>query len=133
MLESEAVVAGGFTDYIHRSAFAFGYLTYVFDSLFLNQQTHALLTFVGYDFFGRQSLVADRQFAHVDKSAALFYQLGQAVYMSGRTVVVDGNHRVGVFFAKRTYYVVSTFLHLCIGTLYGIQLDAAAVASRIYG
>ena len=50
----------------HRSAFAFGYLTYVFDGFFLNQQTHALLTLIGYDFFGRHSLVTDRQLAHVE-------------------------------------------------------------------
>ena len=37
LLESEAVVAGSFTDYVHRSPFAFGHLAYVLDSFFLNQ------------------------------------------------------------------------------------------------
>ena len=52
--------------------------------------------------------------------------------MSCRTVVVDGHHRVGFFFAEGTYHVVGTFLHFGVGTLHGVQLDTATVASGIY-
>ncbi len=66
MLEGKAMVTGGFTYYVHWSAFAFGYLAHMFDGLFLNQQAHAFLAFVGNDFLGRQRGVADGQLAHVD-------------------------------------------------------------------
>ena len=46
------MVAGRFADYVHRGALAFGHLAYMLDSFFPNQQAHALLTFVGDDFFG---------------------------------------------------------------------------------
>ena len=48
-------------------------------------------------------------------------------------MVMDGDHRIGIFFTKCAYYVVGAFLHLRIGALYGIQLDAAAVTPRIHG
>ena len=48
-------------------------------------------------------------------------------------MVVDGNHRVLIFFTERAHYVVGTLLHLCIGTLHSIQLHAIAVATSIYG
>ena len=47
-------------------------------------------------------------------------------------MVVDGYHRIVVFFAEGTYHVVGTFLHFCIGALYGVQLNTATVASGIY-
>ncbi len=53
--------------------------------------------------------------------------------MSGRAVVVDGNHRIGLFLTKCAYHVVGAFLHFSVGALHGIQLDATAVASGIYG
>ena len=53
--------------------------------------------------------------------------------MSGRAVVVDGNHRIGLFLTKCAYHVVDAFLHFGVGALYSIQLDATAVASGIYG
>ena len=37
LLEGETMIAGCFTDYVHRSAFAFGNLTYMFDGFFFNQ------------------------------------------------------------------------------------------------
>lgn len=48
-------------------------------------------------------------------------------------MVVDGYYRIGLFLAKRTYHVVGAFLHFGVGALHGIQLDAAAVSSGIYG
>ena len=125
------MIAGCFTDYVHRSAFAFGNLTYMFNGFFFNQQTHTFLTLVSDDFFSRQSLVTDRQLAHVNHSATFFHKFGQAVYVSGRTVVMNRNHRIHLFFAKSAYDVVGTFLHFCIGTLHGVQLDTAAVTTGI--
>ena len=132
LLESKVRVAGRFTDHEHRCTLAFGYLTHVFDMFFLNQQSHAFLRFVGYDFLRRQSLVANRQFGHIYQSTALFHQLGETVHMSGRTVVVNGNHRIHVLFAQCTHQIVGTLLHLGIRTLHGIQFDAGRITSRIY-
>ena len=131
LLESETMITGCFTDYVHWSAFAFGNLTYMFNSLFFNQQTHTFLTFVSDDFFGRQSLVTDRQLAHIDQTTTFFHEFGQTVYVSGRSVVMDRNHRIHLFFTKSAYYVIGTFLHFCVGTLHGIQLDATAVTTGI--
>ena len=52
--------------------------------------------------------------------------------MTCRTVVVDAHHGVHLLLAERTHQVVGTFLHLGVGTLHGIQLDAAGVATRIH-
>ena len=51
--------------------------------------------------------------------------------MSGRPVVVNGNHRINIFFTKSTYHVIDTLLHFGIGTLHGIQFNAAAITSGI--
>ena len=51
LLEGKTMVAGSFTYHIHRSTFAFSYFTYMLDGFFFNQQSHALLAFVGDDFF----------------------------------------------------------------------------------
>ena len=131
LLETEAVVAGRFAHHIHRGAFALGNLVYVFDGFFLNQQSHALLALVGNDFLGREGFVAYGQLAHVDVSATFFHQFGEAVHVSGRTVVVDRHYGVYFFFAEGAHHVVGAFLHFGVGTLYGIQLDAAAVTSGI--
>ena len=124
-------VAGGFAYHVHRGALALGNLAYVLQVFFLDEQTHAFLALVGNDFLGREGGVADGQFAHVDESAAFLNQLGEAVDVTGRTVVVDGHYRVDVFFAEGAHQVVGTFLHFGVGALYGVQLDAAGVASRI--
>ena len=52
LLESETMITGCFTDYVHRSTFTFGNLTYVFDCFFFYQQPHTFLTFISDDFFG---------------------------------------------------------------------------------
>ena len=132
LLESKTMISGRFTYHVHRSAFTFGNLAYVFDGFFFNKESHAFLAFVCYNFFGRQSFVTDRQLTHVNKSAALFHQFGEAVYVSGRTVVMDRYYRVFVFFAKGTNHIVGAFLHFRVGALYGIQFDTAAVTACIY-
>ena len=37
LLESKAMISGCFTDYVHWSAFAFGYFTYVVNCFFLDE------------------------------------------------------------------------------------------------
>ena len=53
--------------------------------------------------------------------------------MSGRAVVVDGYHGVHLFLAEGAHHVVGTLLHLGVGALDGVQLDAAAIASCVNG
>ena len=48
-------------------------------------------------------------------------------------MVVDTYYRVLVVLHEGTHQVVGTLLHLRVGTLYGVQLDAVAVATCIYG
>ena len=69
------MVASGLTYGVHRRAFALSNLAYMFDSLLVDEQSHALLALVGDDFLGRQSLVTNRQFIHVNQSATLLNQL----------------------------------------------------------
>ena len=52
--------------------------------------------------------------------------------MTCRTVVVDADYRVLVVLDECTNQVVSTLLHLRVGTLNRIQLDTVAVAASIY-
>ena len=44
--------------------------------------------------------------------------------MTCRTVVVDRYDRIGVLLAESADDVVGTLLHLGIGTLHGVELDA---------
>ncbi|CCX63388.1 putative uncharacterized protein [Bacteroides sp. CAG:598] len=125
------MVAGRFAHNVHRGAFAFGNLAHVFDGFLLDEQSHALLALVGDDFLGREGLVADGQLAHVDVSATLFHQLAEAVHVSSRAVVVDGNDGVYLFLAEGAHHVVGTLLHFGVGALDGVQFDAATVSSRI--
>ena len=132
LLECEMRVAGRLAHDIHRGAFALGNLAHVVDVLLLDEQAHALLRLVGDDFLGRQRLVADGQLRHVNQSAAVLHQFGQAVHVSRRAVVVDGHHGVHVLLTQRTNQVVGTFLHLGIGTLHGIQLNAGRIAAGVH-
>ena len=100
--------------------------------LFVDKQSHALLAFVGNDFLGRESLVANRQLRHVNLSTTLFNKFRQAVYMTCRTVVVDTYHRIVVFLAECPYEVVCALLHLRVGSLHGVELDAVAVSSGVH-
>ena len=99
---------------------------------FLNEQAHALLAFVGNDFFGRESGVADGELAHVDQAAAFLHQFAQAVDVACATMVVDAHNGVDLFFAEGAHEVVGALLHFGVSALYGIEFDAAAVASRFY-
>ena len=131
LLEGEMRVAGGLADHIHRCTLTLGYGTDVVEMLFLNEQSHTLLTLVGNDFFCRKSGVADGQFGHVYETATLFDEFREAIDVAGRAVVVDRHNRVGLFFAKRTHQIVGTFLHFGIGALHGIELDAARIATGV--
>ena len=46
-------------------------------------------------------------------------------------MVVDRNDGVVVTFAQGTHHVVGTFLHLGVGTLHGVELDARSILARI--
>ena len=106
---------------------------HMFQMLLLNEKSHTLLTFVGNYFFGRKGGVANGKARHVDESATIFHQFAETVDVAGRAVVVDADDGIYLFFAKSSDDVVGSFLHLGVGTLYGIQFDTAAVASRING
>ena len=127
--EREVGIAGRFAYHIQRSTLTLGNAAHVFDVLFVDEQSHALLTLIGYDFLARQRLVADGQFGHVDFSTTFLYQFRQTVDMSGRAVVVDADNRVHIFLAECAHQVVGTFLHLGVGTLHSIQFDAVAVST----
>ena len=101
------------------------------DVLLVDEQAHALLTLVGDDFLRRKCLVADRQLSHVDFAAALLNKLRETVEVTCRAVVVDRNYRVHILLAQSANEVVCTLLHLWVGTLHGVQLDAVAVAAGI--
>ena len=47
-------------------------------------------------------------------------------------MVVDADNRIYIFLAQCTYKVVSTFLHLGVGTLNGVKLNTVAVAAGVY-
>ena len=126
-------VAGSLADNIQRSTLALGNLAHVFDVFLVDEQSHALLALVGYYLLCRQRLVADRQFGHVDASTTFLNQLRQTVQMTCRSVVVDADNRVGVLFAESAHEVVGSLLHLRVGTLHGVQLDAVAVAACVNG
>ena len=132
LLESKAVVACRFSDYVHRGTFTFCNLAHMFDSFFFDKKSHTFLAFIGDDFFGRQRFVTDRQLAHVDQTAAFFHQFRQTVDVTCRTMVMNRNNRIHIFFTKGTDYVVGTFLHFCIRTLHGVQLDTTTVTTGIY-
>ena len=123
--EREVRIARCFAYHIHRRTFAFGNATHVVEILLVYQQAHTFLRFVGDDFLCTQRFIANRQLVHVYSAATVFYQLAQTVQVSCRTVVVNRNNRVFVFFYQRTNKIVGTLLHFGIGTLDSIQLDSA--------
>ena len=123
LFESKMGIARTFTHYVHRSTFALSNLTHMVDVFFLNEETHTLLTFVGNDFLCRKCLVADGEVLHIDNTTAFFHQLRETVYVTCRTVVVDRNNGVYIFFTKGTHQVIRTLLHFGIRTLYGIEFD----------
>ena len=130
--EREVGVASGLANHIQRSTFTLGNTAHMVDMLLVDKQSHTLLTLIGNDFLGRQCLVADGQLGHVDTSAALLNQLGETVQMTGGAMVVNTYYRVVILFHQGTHQVIGTFLHLGVGTLYGIQLNTVTVTARIY-
>ena len=125
-------VARCFTYYIQRSTLALCNTAYVVDVLLVDEQAHTLLALVGDNLLSRESLVADRQFGHVNLATALLYELREAVEVTSRTVVVYRNYRVYILLAQCANEVVGTFLHLRVGTLNGVQLDTVAVTAGVY-
>ena len=75
LLEGEVCVAGRFAHHIHRGPFALRDAAYVVEVLLLDEEAHAFLALVGYDFFGREGGVAHGELAHVNQAAAFFHQL----------------------------------------------------------
>ena len=96
-----------------------------FSTLGIDAPTHALLALVGNDFLGRERGVADGQCRHVDAAAAFLHEFREAVHVACRTVVVDRHHGIHLLLAKGADEVVGTLLHLGVGTLHGVELDAA--------
>ena len=132
LLEGEVGIARGLAHHVERSSLALGNAADVFDMLLVDEQAHAFLAFVGDDFLGRECRVADGQLGHVNKAAAFLHQLGEAVHVACRSVVVNADYGVDVFLAQGTYQIVGALLHLRIGSLHGVQLDAAAVATGVH-
>ena len=124
-------IASGLAHHVHRRTLTLGNTTHMLNVLLVDEQTHAFLTLVGDDLLRRQGLVADGQLGHIDLAATLLDQLGETVQVACRTVVVDGDDGVDILLTERTHEVVGTLLHLRVGTLHGIQLDAVAVATRV--
>ena len=131
LAEREVGVASGLADHVERSTLTLSNAAYVLNVLFVDEQSHALLTLVGNDFLGAERLVTDGQLRHVNLAAALLDQFRQTVQVAGRAVVVDADHGVHVLLAEGTHQVVGTLLHLGVGTLHGVQLDAIRVASCV--
>ncbi len=132
LLEREVGIASGLTYYIQRSTLALSNLSNVLNVLLVDEQAHTLLTLVGNDFLARKGLVTDRQFGHINLTTTLLNELRQTVQMTSRTVVVNTHNGVHIFFAQGAHQVVGTLLHLRVSTLYGVQLDTVAVATRIH-
>ena len=44
--------------------------------------------------------------------------------MTCRTMVVNADNGIDIFFAEGTHEVVGALLHFGVGTLYGVQLNA---------
>ena len=75
LFEREMLVAGRLAHNVHRGALAHGYFVYVVYVFFVDEQTHAFLRFVCYDFARGKRGVTDREFGHVDKTSAFFNEL----------------------------------------------------------
>ena len=133
LLEAEMGVARSLSHYVHRCSLALGDALHVLYVFLVDEQSHAFLALVGDDFLGGKCLVANGQLAHVYLAAALLHQFGEAVQVAGGAVVVDAHHGIGVFLHQGSYQVVGSLLHFGIGALHGVQLNAAAVASRVHG
>ena len=131
LTEYEAVVAGRLAHYVEGGALAVGYLTDAVNIFFVDDDTHALLTLVTYDFLGREGGVAHRELVHVDDTTRLLHKFREGVEVTAGTVVVDGDDGVLVGFRHGTYHVRYTFLHFGVGPLYGIQLDGIGILSRL--
>ena len=132
LYKGEVGITGGLTDDIERCTLALGHLAHALHMLVLDEQSHAFLTLVGDNLFRRQRLVTDGQLGHIYLTAAVFHELGETVEVSGRTMVMNRRHGVGVVFHKGAHEVVGALLHLRVGTLHGVELYGSAVAAGVY-
>ena len=55
----------------------------MFDMLLVDEQSHTLLTLVSNDLLRAQSLVANRQFSHINLTTALLNKLRETVEVTG--------------------------------------------------
>ena len=101
------------------------------DVLLVDKKSHSLLTLICDNLLGRQCLVANRQFCHVNLTTTFLNKFRKTVDMSGRTVVVDADNRIDILLTEGSHEVVGALLHLGVGTLNGIQFDAIAIATGI--
>ena len=132
LFEGKVGISCGFTHHIEWCTLTLCYLAHMIDMMFIDEQSHALLTLVGNDFLSRQSVVAYGELIHVDESSTVLHQLTQTVDMPSTSVVVNAHHGIGLFFTERAYQIVGSLLHLRIGSLYGIEFYATAVSSGLH-
>ncbi len=133
LLESKMRVARSLSHHVHRRALALSDAAHVVKMFFLYEQAHALLALVGYNLFCRKRAVANGQLVHMYQPAALFDELGKAVDVSGRPVVVYAHYGVDLLLAEGADEVVGALLHLGVGTLHGVEFYARGVTPRVYG
>ncbi len=131
LLKDEAVVAGALAHYIEGGALALCYLVNVVEVFLMSHKAHALLRLVAYDFFRREGGVAHGQLAHVDVAASVFYQFREGVEMAASPVVVYRHDGIALVLAHGAYHVGHTLLHLGIGTLHGVELDAVVILAGV--
>ena len=71
--ETEMSVTCCLTYNIEWRPLTLSYFAYMFNMLFVNEQTHALLTFIGDNFLTGESLISYREFCHIYLSATFLY------------------------------------------------------------
>ena len=82
LTEREVCVAGSLAYNIQRSTFTLSNLTYIVYMLFVDEQSHALLTLVGDNLLCRECLVADGQLGHIYLATTLLDEFRQTVYVT---------------------------------------------------
>ena len=131
-LEDELHVARRLTHHVHRRTLTVGDTFDQIDILILHQEAHALLALVADDLLVGQGRVTDRQLVHIDLTTRRLHQLGEAVQVTARAMVVDRYDRVIVGLRQGADHVRDTFLHLRVGTLHSVQLDRIGVLTRLH-
>ena len=133
IFKSKTTVSGYLADHIHGSPFPFRCLLQQGNVFRSHDQSHAFLGLVAYDLFGTQGRISQGKFVNVYFSAGIVHQFRQTVQMTAGPVVVYGFDGIRCAFGQCPDGVVNAFLHLGIGTLYGIQLYGVAEFTCCYG